>query len=171
MKVSVVIPVYNSENTIGRVVEELVGALTQHYTLEIVLVNDCSPDNSEKVCIGIHEKYPEMVKFYSLAKNVGEHNAVMAALNHITGDYVVIMDDDFQNPVSEVVKLFEYIKENDFDVVYTCYEKKQHSFLRNAGSRLNGKVANIMLQKPKNLYLSSFNPTCQKHPIKEPKFA
>lgn len=157
MKVSVAIPVYNSENTIGRVVDDLVGTLTRHYELEIVLVNDDSPsDDSEAVCIGLYRKYPDIVKFYSLAKNVGEHNAVMAALNHVTGEYVVIMDDDFQNPISEVVKLFEYITGSDYDVVYTYYEKKQHSFFRNLGSRFNDRVANVMLQKPKNLYLSSF---------------
>ncbi len=156
MKVSIAIPVYNSENTIARVVEELIEILTKHYELEIVLVNDESPDNSEAVCIDIHQKYPNIVKFYSLAKNVGEHNAVMAALNHVTGDYTVIMDDDFQNPITEVVKLFEYIKDNNYDVVYTYYEKKHHSFFRNLGSRFNDKVANIMLQKPKDLYLSSF---------------
>ncbi|MDR1699140.1 MAG: glycosyltransferase family 2 protein, partial [Prevotellaceae bacterium] len=156
MKVSVAIPVYNSENSIGRVVDELVKTLTQYYELEIVLVNDCSPDNSEKVCIDIYGKYPHIVKFYSLAKNVGEHNAVMAALNHTTGDYVVIMDDDFQNPISEVVKLFNYIAENQYDVVYTYYEKKQHHFFRNLGSKFNDRVANVMLNKPKDLYLSSF---------------
>lgn len=156
MKVSVAIPIYNSESTIGNVVDSLVETLTSHYSLEIVLVNDASPDHSEDVCFKICEKYPSIVKFYSLAKNVGEHNAVMAALNHTTGDYVVIMDDDFQNPISEVVKLFEYIRNSDYDVVYTYYEKKQHSYFRNLGSRFNDRVANVMLQKPKDLYLSSF---------------
>jgi undecaprenyl-phosphate 4-deoxy-4-formamido-L-arabinose transferase len=96
------------------------------------------------------------VKFYSLSKNVGEHNAVMAGLNYTTGDFIVIMDDDFQNPISEVIKLVEYAKENSYDVVYTYYERKQHHFLRNLGSKFNDKVANVMLKKPKDLYLSSF---------------
>ncbi len=124
--------------------------------LEIVLVNDFSIDNSEKCGIELYNKFTEIVKFYSLAKNVGEHNAVMAGLNNISGDYVIIMDDDFQNPVSEVKKLIEYAIQNEYDVVYTYYDKKKHSFLRNIGSKFNDKVANIMLKKPKNLYLSSF---------------
>jgi undecaprenyl-phosphate 4-deoxy-4-formamido-L-arabinose transferase len=156
MKISIIIPVYNSEHTIGRVVNELVNALTRQYELEIILVNDDSSDASERVCIELHEQYAPVVKFYSLARNVGEHNAVMAGLNQMTGEYVVIMDDDFQNPVSEVVKLFDYISQNDYDVVYTYYEKKQHSFFRNLGSRFNDRVANLMLHKPKELYLSSF---------------
>lgn len=155
MKISIAIPVYNSENSIIQLVDELIKNLSE-YHIEIVLVNDCSTDNSEICCLQIFEKYPEIVKFYSLAKNVGEHNAVMAALNNVTGDYIVIMDDDFQNPVSEVKKLINHISENNFDVVYTFYEKKKHSFWRNLGSKFNDKVANIMLGKPKDLYLSSF---------------
>ena len=80
----------------------------------------------------------------------------MAALNQATGDYAIIMDDDFQNPVSEVRKLIDFSINNDYDVVYTHYAKKKHSLFRNLGSKFNDKLANIMLRKPKNLYLSSF---------------
>lgn len=156
IKLSIVIPVYNSETTIGPLTDKLVEALSKDYDLEIVLVNDNSKDNSEKVCVMLYQKHKPIVKFYSLSKNVGEHNAVMAGLNQVTGDYVVIMDDDFQNPISEVIKLVEYGKENNFDVVYTYYDRKQHNFFRNLGSKFNDKVANIMLNKPKDLYLSSF---------------
>ena len=155
-KVSIVIPVYNGEQSIGRLTDELVTTLKELYSLEIVLVNDNSPDNSRAVCEGLFEKYPDIVCFYSLAKNVGEHNAVMAGLNQATGDYMVIVDDDFQNPITGVVKLVNYATENDCDVTYTYYKKKKHSFFRNLGSRFNDKVANVMLKKPKNLYLSSF---------------
>jgi undecaprenyl-phosphate 4-deoxy-4-formamido-L-arabinose transferase len=80
----------------------------------------------------------------------------MAGLNKVTGELSIIMDDDFQNPVSEVIKLAEYAMENDFDVVYTYYKEKKHSFWRNVGSRLNNTMATILLKKPKHLYLSSF---------------
>jgi len=155
-KVSIVIPVYNGADSIGPLTDQLVETLGGEYRLEVVLVNDNSPDNSESVCIGIRAKHPDTVRFYSLAKNVGEHNAVMAGLNQASGDYMVIMDDDFQNPISEVVKLLDYATQNDCDVTYTYYKKKKHSILRNLGSRLNDKVANIMLKKPRDLYLSSF---------------
>ena len=156
LSISIVIPVYNAENSIGKLVDELVSKLNHHYNLEIALVNDNSQDNSEEVCIGLYEKYKNIVSFYSLSKNVGEHNAVMAGLNNISGGYIVIMDDDFQNPISEVVQLISYASENDYDVVYTYYKKKKHSFFRNLGSRFNDKMANVMLKKPKDLYLSSF---------------
>ena len=156
VSLSIVIPVYNSEKTITRLVDGIVESLKPRYRLEIILVNDNSKDGSERVCISLHEKYKNTVKFYSLSKNVGEHSAVMAGLNKTTSDYVVIMDDDFQNPINEVFALVDRAVADDFDVVYSYYRKKQHSFLRNAGSWFNDKVANIMLHKPKDLYLSSF---------------
>ncbi|MBN1981633.1 MAG: glycosyltransferase family 2 protein [Chitinivibrionales bacterium] len=155
-RVSIVIPVYNGEKTIAPLTDLLVENLAALYDLEIVLVNDCSPDDSERVCIACHRKYPAIVKFYSLAKNVGEHNAVMAGLNKSRGAYVVIMDDDFQNPVGEVVNMVAYARQNSFDVVYSVYEKKMHSLFRNLASAFNDSVATIMLKKPKDLYLSSF---------------
>ncbi len=155
MKLSVVIPVYNGAKSIGDLVDRLITELDK-YQLEIVLINDHSPDNSEAVCIDIFHKYPHIVSLYSLAKNVGEHSAVLAGLNNTTGDYVVIMDDDFQNPPAEVIKLMNTAMENEYDVVYTYYQRKRHSLLRNFGSWFNDKVANIMLRKPKDLYLSSF---------------
>ena len=154
--VSIVIPVYNAEETIADLVEELIASLGKEYDLEIVLVNDCSKDTSEQVCIALFQKYPAIIRFFSLAKNVGEHNAVMAGLNNISKDYAVIMDDDFQNPIQEVKRLIEYTVQTEHDVVYTYYEKKEHSLFRNVGSLFNDRVANLMLGKPRDLYLSSF---------------
>lgn len=156
ISVSIVIPVYNGEDSIGRLVDELLAELSYRYDLEVVLINDNSSDRSEEVCIALHERYKTVVSFFSLSKNVGEHNAVMAGLNNVSKEFVVIMDDDFQNPVSEVIKLISYASNNSYDVVYTCYEEKKHSLFRNLGSKFNDKVANVMLKKPKDLYLSSF---------------
>jgi glycosyltransferase involved in cell wall biosynthesis len=155
-KISIVIPVYNSQKTIGLVVTDLIDRLSSSYQLEVVLVNDCSIDLSEQVCVSLFEKYPDIVRFFSLSKNVGEHNAVMAGLNQCCGDYAVIIDDDFQNKISEVNKLIVFAIEHDYDVVYTWYCKKHHTLFRNAGSWFNDQVANFMLKKPKALYLSSF---------------
>jgi undecaprenyl-phosphate 4-deoxy-4-formamido-L-arabinose transferase len=154
--VSIVIPVYNAEETIANLVEELISELGVEYALEIVLVNDRSRDTSERVCITLFKKYPSVIRFFSLAKNVGEHNAVMAGLNNISGDFAVIMDDDFQNPIQEVKRLIDYTIQTEYDVVYTYYEKKEHSLFRNLGSLFNDRVANLMLGKPRDLYLSSF---------------
>jgi len=156
MKISVVIPVYNSQETIGALGESLVTVLRSDHHLEIVLVNDCSVDQSEQECVKLFKKHPQIVSVFSLSKNEGEHNAVMAGLNHCHGDYVVIMDDDFQNPAGEVNKLIETIRSGDCDVVYSYYDAKKHSLFRNTGSWFNDKMANLMLKKPKHIYLSSF---------------
>jgi len=154
--ISIVIPVYNGSETIKKIVDELINQLYDFYLIEIILVNDCSTDSSSQVCTLVHNEHKKIVKFYDLAKNVGEHNAVMAGLNQVTGNYIVIMDDDFQNPINEVKNLIEEIIKKGCDVVYTYYEKKHHSIYRNIGSNFNNYIATIMLKKPKNLYLSSF---------------
>lgn len=154
--ISIVIPVYNSEKTISKLVDQLVGKLEQKYDLEIILVNDCSTDNSEQVCLSIFKKYSKMVRFFSLAENVGEHNAVLAGLNKARGDYAVIMDDDFQNPVGDTVRLIDTAVKNNFDVIYTFCEKSQRPLHRRLGSWFANKTADIILKKPAGLYLSSF---------------
>jgi glycosyltransferase involved in cell wall biosynthesis len=155
MLTSIVIPVYNGAKTIEELVEKLINTL-EYKNIQIVLVNDGSPDNSHEVCHDLFLQYPSIVTYINLAKNFGEHNAVMAGLYNAAGDYVVIMDDDFQNPPEEVSRLTDYAQSRQFDIVYTYYEKKQHHWARNLGSRFNNWVTNFMLDKPKDLYLSSF---------------
>jgi undecaprenyl-phosphate 4-deoxy-4-formamido-L-arabinose transferase len=153
-RVSIIIPVYRGERTVGRLVRELRDGLAERYGLEIVLVNDGSPDNSAAVCRQLASDVPG-VKFVNLSRNFGEHNAVMAGLNHCSGDYVVFVDDDFQNPPEEVGKLIDEIRRG-YDVVFSYYERKRHHWLRNLGSRLNNAVASVLLGKPRDVYLSSF---------------
>lgn len=155
MKISVVIPVYQGGNTIGKLTDELVAHL-KHYALEIILVNDGSTDNSHDECSKLCKRYPDVIKYICLARNFGEHNAVLAGLNHVGGDYAVIIDDDFQNPPEEIEKLVVKAIEDNRDVVYSCYESKKHTFFRNLGSGFNNLVASYLLNKPKDLYLSSF---------------
>lgn len=155
MKLSVIIPVYNSTKVIGRLVKDLEKELAPLYGLEIVLVNDGSPDlTCAEACRNIAEKN-EKVKFLNLSRNFGEHNAVMAGLNYCTGEAAVIIDDDFQNPPSEVTKLVDKLNEGH-DVVYTYYKNKKHSMFRNFASKFNNLIASILIGKPYNLYLSSF---------------
>ncbi|MCK4401039.1 glycosyltransferase family 2 protein [bacterium] len=157
VNVSIVIPVYNSQHCLADLVEELTKVLEKYKKIyEIILVNDGSHDNSSGVCCELVEKYSSLITFLSLSKNFGEHNAVMAGLNYANGDYVVIMDDDFQNSPEDVPLLIEKAITGPYDIVYTFYKKKQHNCFRNAGSWFNNWIATLMLNKPGNLYLSSF---------------
>ena len=154
-KVSIIIPVYNSSETISLLVGKIQEEIKIYKELEIVLVNDGSSlDNSSEVCEGIACTNPT-VKFINLSRNFGEHNAVLAGLNFCTGDCAVIMDDDFQNSPKDVYKLVDEIV-NGNDVVFSKYAEKKHHFLRNLGSKVNNLFASILLNKPRDLYLSSF---------------
>ncbi|MBW8051158.1 MAG: glycosyltransferase family 2 protein [Cytophagales bacterium] len=152
MKTSVVIPVYNAEKTIAQLVAEIENVLS-HQQFEIILVNDGSKDKSEKICKELAAK--SCVKFLSLRKNFGEHNAVMCGLNFVDGDIAVVLDDDFQTPPSEIMMLVNEVHKG-FDVVYSKYDHKKHNWFRNLGSRFHNMIATILLNKPANLYLSSF---------------
>ncbi|MDP8965046.1 MAG: glycosyltransferase family 2 protein [Cyanobacteriota bacterium] len=152
---SIVIPVYNSGDTIASLVEQLAN-LPIEGGHELILVNDGSKDNTAEVCEALVPNATFPVRFINLSRNFGEHNAVMAGLRYARGEYVITMDDDLQNPPSEVVKLFKYAREQKKDVIYTYYKQKQHSAWRNFGSWLTNQVADILLDKPKNLYLCSF---------------
>ena len=135
MKVSFVIPCYRSEHTIGKVVDKIQNTIRKDDECEIILVNDCSPDDTFETIRGLCEKW-DNVKGISLAKNFGQHAALMAGFRHVTGDVVVCLDDDGQTPPEEVYKLLDKLDKNT-DVVYAEYEQKKHSFFRNIGSRIN----------------------------------
>jgi len=152
---SIVVPVYNGAKSVGALVDALAG-LDVEGGHEIVLVNDGSPDNSLEVCLELTRRTDVPVTLVNLARNFGEHNAVMAGLTHARGAYVITMDDDLQNPPEEVVRLFEHTRRTGRDVVYTYYAEKQHALWRNLGSRFTNWCADQLLDKPKGLYLSSF---------------
>ena len=155
LALSIVIPVYNGANSIPTLVREL-SRLTVPGGMEIVLVNDASPDNSLAVCQDLCQQYPLPITVVNLARNFGEHNAVMAGYAHARGAYIINMDDDLQNPPEEVLRLWQYAREGNFDVVYTTYGDKQHANWRNLGSRFTNWCADLVIDKPKGLYLSSF---------------
>lgn len=154
-KISIVIPVYNSEKTIESLCEQLVKESQSSFDLEVILVNDGSVDKSGEHCENLVKIYKEIV-YLELTRNFGEHNAVLAGLHNCSGEYVVVMDDDLQNPPSEVSKLIEAIQSSDFDVVYGEYLEKKHSLFRNLGSKFNDRIATFLLRKPQGVYLSSF---------------
>ena len=154
--VSFVIPCYRSQNTIGNVVEEIETTMAglNNYEYEVVLVNDCSPDDTWKTIKKLAEE-KNYIKGIHFAKNFGQHAALMAGLRKAKGDVVVCMDDDGQTPADEVGKLLEKIEEG-YDAVYASYAHKKHSFFRNFGSRVNDWMTRVMLGKPKELYVSSY---------------
>ena len=155
LALSIVIPVYNGAQSVGALTAALEG-LEVPGGHEIVLVNDCSPDNSFDVCREILARAKVPMTLINLSRNFGEHNAVMAGLGHTRGAHVITMDDDLQNPPSEVLRLLEHAQSSGKEVVYTYYASKKHAGWRNLGSRFANRVADWLFEKPKGLYLSSF---------------
>lgn len=152
---SIVVPVYNGEDTI----EELVTAISTLDVpggLEIVLVHDCGRDRSWEIMQSLAAKSHVPMIIINHSRNYGEHNTVMDGLRHARGECVITMDDDLQNPPSEILKLYEYLRNSTLDVVYAVYTKKQHAGWRNLGSKFANMVADWISDKPRGLYLSTF---------------
>ena len=154
--VSFVIPCYCSAKTIGAVTAEIGGAMEKlpQYDYEIVLVNDCSPDDTFAVIRALAAK-DRHIAAVDLAKNFGQHAALMCGMRKSKGDFVVCLDDDGQTPADEVGKLLEKLEEG-YDVVYASYADKQESGFRQFGSNVNRRMTEIMLGKPRELELTSY---------------
>ena len=156
MKVSFVIPCYRSSKTLPSVVGEIRETMEHidRYEYEIILVNDASPDHTFDVIQNLCNT-EEHVIGVDLAKNFGQHSALMTGMNLAGGDIIVCLDDDGQTPACEVEKLLVKI-EDGYDAVYARYHHKMHSRFRNFGSRMNSVMTEKLLEKPKELYLSSY---------------
>lgn len=155
-KISFVIPCYNSEKTIESVINEIKNTMNsrKEYTYEVVLVNDNSKDNVWQVIKKLVENNSNIIGI-NFCKNFGQHSALMAGYRNITGDIIVSLDDDGQTPVDEVFSLIDKLNEG-YDVVYASYPKKKHSWYRNIGTRLNNFMCESLLEKPKELMITSF---------------
>ena len=154
--ISFVIPCYRSAQSIGGVVEEIEEAMKglPAYRHEIILVNDASPDDTSDVIKALCSANRHICGV-NLARNFGQHAALMAGFAYVRGDIVVCLDDDGQTPANEVGKLLAGIEAGS-DVVYAKYVHKQHSGFRNFGSKINELMTRVMLGKPKELYISSY---------------
>lgn len=155
---SIVIPCYKSAETIETVVNATVEEMNKmgRSDFEFVLVNDCSPDQgaTRRKLISLAAERP-YVKVIDLAKNSGQHNAMMAGLRYASGDVFISMDDDMQTRPSELPKMFAAFDEG-YDVVYGAYPEKKESAFRLFGSWINKMCAVVFLGRPKDLRTSSF---------------
>ena len=156
-KFSFVIPCYRSEKTITTVVEEIkseMAAKRPGDDYEIVLVNDCSPDNVWSVIEGLANTEKNVIGI-NLAKNFGQHSALMAGYGKCTGEYVVSLDDDGQAPLDSLNDLIAKLEEG-YDVVYAYYHEIKQNLFRRFGSWMAGLMGKFMLEPPKDFKGSSF---------------
>jgi glycosyltransferase involved in cell wall biosynthesis len=155
-KISYVIPCYHSEQTLAGVVDEIDETMRKlaDDEYEIVMVNDGSGRETwEEIRRLCQERAGR--KGYDLARNFGQHAALMTGIRHAAGDVIICLDDDGQTPADEAGKLLAALRDGA-DVAYASYEHKEHSIFRNFGSWVNEKMLEKLLNKPKELYVSSY---------------
>lgn len=156
--ISVVIPCYKSDKTIGKVVEMTAAEFDRlgYKDYEFVLVDDCSPDGGATAeALQALSTAHSYVRAVILAKNAGQHNAIMAGLNYAQGDTLIGMDDDMQTHPSQLQYLLAEF-DKGYDIVYGYYPEKKHSGFRNFGSYINYLSVRILIGKPKELKTSSY---------------
>ncbi len=153
-KISVIIPCYNSENSIKSVVENILHTLHGKYECRIILVNDCSKDRVWDVITELCSFYKNVIGL-SLARNFGQQSARMAALEHVIGEYVVFMDDDGQHEASDILRMIDKLRMG-YDIVYAYFRHKKESGFRVWGSNINRKMTDWVMGTPRDVHTSSF---------------
>ena len=154
-KVSFVIPCYYSQDTISGVVQDIFKEFPKdEYDIEVVLVNDGSKDNTYEVLKGLAKKDNRVVAI-DQSRNFGQDGATMCGLTVATGDYIVVLDDDGQNPPCEAHKLLAEI-EKGYEAVFAVYHEKKDSSFKKFGHDLNDMMVTTLIGKPKDIELNSY---------------
>jgi undecaprenyl-phosphate 4-deoxy-4-formamido-L-arabinose transferase len=144
---SVVVPVYNSENTLRELYDRIQKAFEQlGKTFEVIFVEDGGKDASWDVLDSLKAEFPDHITAIKLNKNYGQHNATICGFQFAGGRFIITIDDDLQNPPEEIHKLVELSEAKQPDVVYGLYDKKKHSRLRNIGSASVKKTSKLLLK-------------------------
>jgi polyisoprenyl-phosphate glycosyltransferase len=146
---SVIVPVYNSENSLEQLFSRIKTVFSSiEKKFEVVFVDDCSLDKSWEVLVQLKKQHPEEIVAIRLSRNFGQHNAIFCGMEYAQGDMLITIDDDLQIPPEEIPKLINKFNETDADLVYGYYGKKKHSLFRNFGSYFIKKSSRILLQSP-----------------------
>jgi glycosyltransferase involved in cell wall biosynthesis len=155
MNLSIVIPIYNSSQIIHKLIDQLNSKIDNKIVkkFEIILVNDCSKDNSWDVIKKITKKNSK-IRGINLFKNYGQHSAIFAGLKFARGQKIITMDDDLQHPPSSIMSIYK--KLDNYDLCYTLYLNRKHPAWKKIISYLNNVYSSFLFNKPMNIYLSSF---------------
>jgi glycosyltransferase involved in cell wall biosynthesis len=154
-KFSVVIPVYNSAGVVGDVVDQTILFFENRlWDYEIILINDGSRDQSWDVISEKARNYHQVTAI-NFMRNYGQHTAVYCGFRYSTGDYVITIDDDLQNPPEEIIHLVEKLKDGH-DVVFGRFKQKKHSGIRNIGSYIIRVINNRVFGCPNEIVPTNF---------------
>ena len=146
MKLSIIIPVYNSSKILEKLITEinsnLSGRLKQDY--EIILVNDFSKDNSWDIIKKISKEF-NFIKGIDLNYNLGQHGATFVGLKYSIGNKIIIMDDDLQHPPQSLISIYEQL--DLYDACYTVYLKRKHVYWKIIVKHYIGKLVTPILKE------------------------
>ena len=155
MKLSIVSPVYRAENVLEELVSRIENNIPKEFdSYEIILVDDYSPDKSWDKIVEISKKN-EKVKGYKLSRNFGQHYAITAGLNQVSGDYIVVLDCDLQDQPEEIIKMFE-VSKRGFDIVLARRYNRQDSFFKKLFSKLFYKVLGYLTGSEQDPTIANF---------------
>lgn len=155
---SVVVPVYNSEHTLEELYSRIRAVFDERIErdFELILVDDGSKDHSYEKMQELHKR-DGRVKIVQMAKNFGQHPALLCGFSYAKGDFIITMDDDLQHPPEEIPKLVSVMDErDDVDVIIAKYEGRQHNVIRRLGTWVSVYATSKMLKKPRDLEITSF---------------
>lgn len=155
-KISIVIPCYRSAKTLPQVLDEIENEFRIHNNIEyeIILVSDASPDKVYDV-IQSRASKDCRIKGVEMARNFGQHAALMAGYRLVTGDIVVSMDDDGEVPTNGLFALVDKLNDG-YDVAYACYNNIVRGLFRAFGTKMNDIMTDLLLEKPQDIQITSF---------------
>ncbi|HPP93569.1 MAG TPA: glycosyltransferase [Bacteroidales bacterium] len=130
MDISVVVPVYNGEKTIGELYARIKKFLDGRFLYEVIFVYDYGSEGSREVIGKLEKEYPENVKGLYLKSNVGQHRAILEGIRIAEGEFVITMDEDLQHDPAYIPLLKEKQAEGGYDVVYAKFRKLKHPGMR-----------------------------------------
>ena len=152
---SVVVPVYNSQDSLRELYERLDATFTaMERSFEVIFVNDGSTDDSLAVLTELHRDSGD-IRVIDLHKNHGQQSALMSGFQYCTGDVVVTMDDDLQHSPEDIPVMYERLLEG-YDSIFGSFEAKQHRIDANVGSALIRSVNHRLFDPPPGLRMSAF---------------
>jgi glycosyltransferase involved in cell wall biosynthesis len=159
MKISVVIPVYKSSESLIEIFNQTDNFFSeQGIDYELIFVNDSPTFEPTVQTLKELKQKSKNVKVLQNRKNIGQQLSLLVGLYHSKGDYVITIDDDLQHPIEEFSKLIDEIIRTESDAIFAVpkYSDKKHSIWRNFGSYLINTIDIVFLKKPKGLVKSSF---------------
>lgn len=155
MKLSIVSPVYRAELVLDELVERISNSIPSAFnSFEIILIDDFSPDNSWKKIMEIAKKNQNVTGF-KLSRNFGQHYAITAGLNQVSGDYIVVLDCDLQDQPEEIEKLFNE-SQKGFDIVLARRYERKDTFFKKTVSKLFYKTLSYLTGTKQDATVANF---------------